>query len=123
MVPQIKNHVAEHLDKSTVGIPRKPRIVLLETDVAEAPFLDCVSSIGASRGHAVTDGRIKRGLRTRKVIIEGYLGVAADLGRTPTAKEIGIRTGCSVRGIFEKFPRLDFLGAFDLLMVERLLDR
>jgi len=34
--------------------PRKPRIVLLETDVAEAPFLDCVSSIGASRGHVVT---------------------------------------------------------------------
>ncbi len=34
--------------------PRKPRIVLLETDVAEAPFLDLLSSLGVSRGHPVT---------------------------------------------------------------------
>ncbi len=34
--------------------PRKPRIVLLETDAAETPFLDGLSSLGISRGYAVS---------------------------------------------------------------------
>jgi hypothetical protein len=57
------------------------------------------------------DGRIRRGQQSRQALIDSFLTLAADLGRVPTAVELSANAGCSVRSVFEKFPRLEMLAS------------
>ncbi len=53
------------------------------------------------------DGRRLRSQRTRQLIIEAYLAVAAEESPVlPTAAKVAERAGYSVRSIFERFPDL-----------------
>ncbi|MDP2331993.1 MAG: hypothetical protein Q8M19_14985 [Reyranella sp.] len=56
------------------------------------------------------DGRRRRSLRTRQVIIEAYLGLLRENPQVPTGAQIAERAGCSLRSIFERFTDLDKLG-------------
>lgn len=54
---------------------------------------------------AKIDGRRLRSERTKQLIIEAYIALAEEMSpRVPTAAEIAVRAGYSVRSIFERFP-------------------
>lgn len=57
------------------------------------------------------DGRRLRSERTKQLIIEAYLALLREnpLTPMPTAAEIAIRAGYSVRSVFERFPDLHTL--------------
>lgn len=55
------------------------------------------------------DGRRLRSERTRQLIIEAFLELLSQHGRTPTASQIAERAGYSVRSIFERFSDLGAL--------------
>ena len=55
------------------------------------------------------DGRRLRSERTRQLIVEAYLALLLEQRRMPTAAEIAVRAGYSVRSIFERFSDLDAL--------------
>lgn len=57
------------------------------------------------------DGRRLRSERTRQLIIEAYLALIRENPSTPmpTAQEIALRAGYSVRSVFERFPDLHTL--------------
>lgn len=57
------------------------------------------------------DGRRLRSERTRQLIIEAYLALIRENPSTPmpTAQEIAVRAGYSVRSVFERFPDLHTL--------------
>jgi len=52
------------------------------------------------------DGRRQRSERTRQSIIEAYLALLRENPQVPTAAQIAMRAGYSVRSIFERFPDL-----------------
>lgn len=64
----------------------------------------------ASKGSRI-DGRRLRSERTKQLIIEAYLAIIREnpLTPMPTAAEIAMRAGYSVRSIFERFPDLHTL--------------
>jgi AcrR family transcriptional regulator len=67
------------------------------------------------------DGRRLRSERTKQLIIEAYLALAAENSpRVPTAAEIAHRAGYSVRSVFERFPDINALqvAAVDYAMVQ-----
>ncbi len=57
------------------------------------------------------DGRRLRSERTKQLIIEAYLALLRENPQTPTptAAEIAVRAGYSVRSVFERFPDLHTL--------------
>ena len=57
------------------------------------------------------DGRRLRSERTKQLIIEAYLALIREnpLTPMPTAAEIAVRAGYSVRSVFERFPDLHAL--------------
>jgi len=67
------------------------------------------------------DGRRERTVRTRKLLIEAYLGVASEKKRIPTSVEVAARAGVSQRSVFERFGSLGALGlaAFDYILEHR----
>jgi AcrR family transcriptional regulator len=67
------------------------------------------------------DGRRERSFRTRKLLIEAYLGVASEKKRIPTSVEVASRARVSQRSVFERFGNLDALGlaAFDYILEHR----
>ncbi len=52
------------------------------------------------------DGRLERTVRTRKRLIEAYIGVASEKKRIPTTVEVATRAGVSQRSLFERFGSL-----------------
>jgi AcrR family transcriptional regulator len=64
------------------------------------------------------DGRRERTFRTRKLLIEAYIGVAGEKKRIPTTVEVALRAGVSQRSVFERFGSLDALSlaAFDHIL-------
>lgn len=52
------------------------------------------------------DGRRRRSVQTRQLIIEAYMALIREEPQIPTAAQIAERAGCSVRSIFERFPDL-----------------
>jgi AcrR family transcriptional regulator len=67
------------------------------------------------------DGRLERTVRTRKLLIEAYIGVASEKKRIPTTVEVVSRAGVSQRSLFERFGSLGALGlaAFDYILEHR----
>jgi AcrR family transcriptional regulator len=67
------------------------------------------------------DGRLERAVRTRKLLIEAYVGLAAEKKRMPTTVEVASRAGVSQRSLFERFGSLGALGlaAFDYILEHR----
>jgi AcrR family transcriptional regulator len=67
------------------------------------------------------DGRLERTVRTRKLLIEAYIDVAAEKKRVPTTVEVVSRAGVSQRSLFERFGSLGALGlaAFDYILEHR----
>ena len=67
------------------------------------------------------DGRLERTVRTRKLLIEAYIGVASEKKRIPTTVEVASRAGVSQRSLFERFGSLGALGlaAFDYILEHR----
>jgi AcrR family transcriptional regulator len=67
------------------------------------------------------DGRLERTVRTRKLLIEAYIGVAAEKKRMPTTVEVVSRVGVSQRSLFKRFGSLGALGlaAFDYILEHR----
>jgi AcrR family transcriptional regulator len=55
------------------------------------------------------DGRRLRSERTRRLIVEAYMGLVRESSKMPTAVQIAARAGYSVRSIFERFPDLNVL--------------
>jgi AcrR family transcriptional regulator len=71
---------------------------------------DPVASPVAVGSDSKIDGRHMRSVRTRRRIIEAYLGLAAEMSpRIPTASQIADRAGCSARSVFERFPDIHSL--------------
>jgi AcrR family transcriptional regulator len=67
------------------------------------------------------DGRRLRSERTKQLIIEAYLALAHEKSpQVPTASEIALRAGYSVRSVFERFPDIHTLqvAATDYAMVQ-----
>ena len=56
-----------------------------------------------------TDGRVLRGERTRRRLVESLLDLINDGVRTPTAAQIAQRAGVSVRSVFQHFNDLEAL--------------
>ena len=56
------------------------------------------------------DGRRRRSLRTRQVIIEAFIDLLRESPRMPTMAQIAKRAGCSTRSMFERFVNRDELG-------------
>ena len=56
--------------------------------------------------HRQSDGRLRRSERTRKALIEAYLGLLRENPQVPTAPEIAMRAGCSIRSVFQHFSGL-----------------
>lgn len=83
--------------------------------MARRPSLERLVEI---RGDELPDGRLERTVRTRKRLIDAYLGVAIEKRRTPTAVEVASRAGVSQRSVFERFGSLGALGlaAFDYIL-------
>jgi hypothetical protein len=52
------------------------------------------------------DGRRLRSERTRQHILEAYMALLRDNPRPPTANQIAVRAGYSMRSLFERFPDL-----------------
>jgi AcrR family transcriptional regulator len=67
------------------------------------------------------DGRLERTVRTRKLLIDAYIGVASEKKRIPTTVEVATRAGVSQRSLFERFGSLGALGlaAFDYILEHR----
>ena len=53
-----------------------------------------------------SDGRLRRSERTRKALIEAYLGLLRENPQVPTGPEIAMRAGCSIRSVFQHFSSL-----------------
>jgi AcrR family transcriptional regulator len=67
------------------------------------------------------DGRRLRSERTKQLIIEAYLALAQENSpQVPTAAEIALRAGYSVRSVFERFPDIHTLqvAAVDYALVQ-----
>lgn len=56
-----------------------------------------------------TDGRVLRGERTRRRLVESLLDLINDGVRAPTASQIAQRAGVSVRSVFQHFSDLEAL--------------
>ncbi len=52
------------------------------------------------------DGRRLRSEKTRQLIIEAYMALVRENPQVPTAAQIAVRAGYSVRSVFERFPDL-----------------
>src|SRR5260370_7861825 len=67
------------------------------------------------------DGRLERTVRTRKLLIEAYIGVASEKKRIATTVEVASAAGVSQRSVFERFGSLGALGlaAFDYVLEHR----
>lgn len=59
----------------------------------------------------VTDGRVLRGERTRRSIVQALLDLLTDGVLTPTAAQIAGRAGVSVRSVFQHFDDMEALYA------------
>jgi hypothetical protein len=64
------------------------------------------------------DGRHRRSLRTRNLLIEAYIQLARERGQVPTAAEVADRGGLSLRSVFQRFNGLSelALSAFDHIL-------
>lgn len=73
--------------------------------------VDAPSSAPGNSKLVRIDGRRLRSERTRQLIIEAYLALIRENRSTPmpTAQEIAVRAGYSVRSVFERFPDLHTL--------------
>ena len=60
-------------------------------------------------GADATDGRVRRGERTRTAIVEALLALLHEGTLTPTAAQIAEGAGVSVRSVFQHFEDLDAL--------------
>ncbi len=56
-----------------------------------------------------TDGRVLRGERTRRRLVESLLDLINDGVRAPTASQIAHRAGVSVRSVFQHFSDMEAL--------------
>jgi TetR/AcrR family transcriptional regulator, regulator of autoinduction and epiphytic fitness len=57
------------------------------------------------------DGRVRRGERTRRAIVEALLELLSEGEYTPTSRQIATRAGVSVRSLFQHFEDLETLFA------------
>jgi AcrR family transcriptional regulator len=68
-----------------------------------------VSSGTAASGAALTDGRLLRAERTRRLVVEVFLDLVQEGELHPTAQQVADRSGVSMRSIFRLFEDLDAL--------------
>jgi AcrR family transcriptional regulator len=68
-----------------------------------------VSSGTAAPGTPLTDGRILRAERTRRVVVETFLDLVQEGELHPTAQQVSDRSGVSMRSIFRLFQDVDAL--------------
>lgn len=71
------------------------------------PPVDVVGEVLPTEGPV--DGRIARGLRTRRRVAEALVALLEEGNTDPTAKEIAARAGVSLRLVFHHFDDLDDL--------------
>ena len=81
----------------------------MQRDVTDAELVD-------DQGAAVTDGRRRRGARSREAVVEAMLSLIREGDARPSSAAIAERAGVSVRSVFRHFDDLDSLYA---LAVER----
>ena len=67
-------------------------------------------------GEVVTDGRRRRGARSREAVVEAMLSLIREGNRRPSSADIAERAGVSVRSVLRHFDDLDSLYA---LAIER----
>ena len=67
------------------------------------------SVVETTSSSSPADGRRLRSARTRQSIIDAYVALVREHPVIPTATQIALRAGCSVRSIFERFPDLHAL--------------
>ncbi|MDP1840694.1 MAG: TetR/AcrR family transcriptional regulator [Reyranella sp.] len=76
----------------------------------EPALIEAILAKDSSSRSARIDGRRLRSERTRQLIIEAYLALAAEESPVlPTAARVADRAGYSVRSVFERFPDLHSL--------------
>jgi TetR/AcrR family transcriptional regulator, regulator of autoinduction and epiphytic fitness len=68
-----------------------------------------VSSGTAAPGARLTDGRILRAERTRRLVVETFLDLVQEGELHPTAQQVSDRSGVSMRSIFRLFQDVDAL--------------
>jgi AcrR family transcriptional regulator len=68
-----------------------------------------VSSGTAAPGAPLTDGRILRAERTRRLVVETFLDLVQEGELHPTAQQVSDRSGVSMRSIFRLFQDVDAL--------------
>lgn len=73
--------------------------------------MSAASPTSAANRPSVTDGRVRRGLRTHSRIVESLLDLINDGAEEPTAHQIATAAGVSVRTIFQHFSDLEALYA------------
>lgn len=89
-------------------------------DFRNAANIEALNILGLGKQNQagdISDGRIRRGLRTRQALIDAFLTLAGDLGRVPSAGDVAIESGRSMRLVFERFPRLDLLASAAVLQL------
>ncbi len=78
--------------------------------MSDAPDAAAESPTAASPASSTaTDGRVRRGERTRAAIVDALLGLLNRGVLTPTAAQIAEGAGVSVRSVFQHFDDLDAL--------------
>jgi TetR/AcrR family transcriptional regulator, regulator of autoinduction and epiphytic fitness len=68
-----------------------------------------VSSGTVAPGAPLTDGRILRAERTRRLVVETFLDLVQEGELHPTAQQVSDRSGVSMRSIFRLFQDVDAL--------------
>lgn len=68
-----------------------------------------MSSGTAAPGAPLTDGRILRAERTRRLVVETFLDLVQEGELHPTAQQVSDRSGVSMRSIFRLFQDVDAL--------------
>ena len=75
----------------------------------------------AAPGAPLTDGRILRAERTRRLVVESFLDLVQAGELRPTARQVSDRSGVSMRSIFRLFEDVDALHAAAIVAhVERV---
>ncbi len=75
----------------------------------------------AAPGAPLTDGRILRAERTRRLVVESFLDLVQAGELRPTAQQVSDRSGVSMRSIFRLFEDVDALHAAAIVAhVERV---
>jgi len=79
------------------------------SDAHTTPAGPVVATPAGTASSTATDGRVRRGERTRSAIVDALLALLDQGVLTPTAAQIAQGAGVSVRSVFQHFDDLDAL--------------